>query len=467
MNLAKPLTTSYYHYLFVNISSSNDGGSILMTYVKNSYFSNVSFINSVAFSNGGSVFCVNQCKAVYENCSFLNSTSLNNIGGAIYTSGETQIMGNTFENCSSLKNGGSVYIGNCQYHISKSVFINSRSSNQNGGALYLNLAYTVSDCMFISCSAELSSGGAIYISNSDGSQFLLAGSLFYNCSSKNNGGAVYLDNQNRVQIERICFSNCYTKTTSSRGVCIFHSMASTTSNQIINIESVSSSNCGKTNYGDGMLYLLRGQQRISNNNYSSCNGYYNAIFNIQPYGSINIHFNTISQSSSSQSACITIQSLSTAPMASISFCNIIGNSVSNSIFYISNYGSRAVFQYLIFKWNNATNLGLIYNEYSTNQGYVSVLNTILFANNGILGNGITSEAITSSNAQTFTLTFYSTFFCQTLEIQLSLEVPCQTLSSCIIPPSPTQCNVISENNPLISYNIIYSIIPLTYLLFTT
>ena len=63
-------------------------------------------------------------------------------------------------------------------------------------------------CLFIECHIHNSSGGAIYMNIPEGNSSLLINcSGFANCSSNENGGAIYCCTRN-INILRTCFQNC-------------------------------------------------------------------------------------------------------------------------------------------------------------------------------------------------------------------------------------------------------------------
>jgi len=471
LKLSQPGRYDFYlnNTKFSNSSTTSHGGTLYMDYVRNGYLKNNSFTNSYSTNTGGAIYSSGQPIMDIIQCEFENCTSGSN-GGAIYISGHSKldIFQCEFKNCTSGNYGGSVHINsNANFNISKCKFENSKAKSYAGGAIYIYYMYFLSDCQFISCSSN-TGGGAIFVEYGRNTPFFFRDSIFYNCSSNGDGGAMFLGNQYSVKFERLCFNKCTVSGTTSKGTCINYLSYSSSSPYLFGLEFISFGSCGKSGYGNGILCIYSGQQNIINNNFSYNIGLSKSVLNTQPYYSLNIQYSTMLMCSSTElgSSCMFIESLSTTPMALISFCNIIGNAAPYSVFYIKNYGSRAVFQFMRFINNSAPATGLVFNEYISAQGYVSILNSITFNNSGGLGYSITSEAVVGSNAPTYTLTFHSTIFCETFEQQNPLEVPCPTIPSFLNPPTPTQCAVNSEN-PMLSLNIaniIHVINPLTSLL---
>lgn len=481
-SINKSVTTSgnYKYFIknaaFENTTLNNHGGSVRFSSpLKYDVFLNNSVFRNSSGQYGGSLYIDYVRYGSFDNLTFQNCYASNE-GGAIYSASQAMnsINNSYFINCSSLGDGGSIRSNAEAYRIESSFFYNSSSIKGNGGSLYLYNSFSVLDCQFITCFSYVK-GGAIYIGDSNGQILNLIDLVFYNCCSIQQGGAIYFENGALIQMSRICFQNCQVLSSTIQGNCCYLKLHSAYSTYLISLEFMSVVACGKTGYGNGLLYLYNGEHIIINNNYSMCYGYSNSVFCNSPRLSNNIQYSTISKCLSTQtgSPCIYIQTLTGSHFSSISFCNIIENSAPLSIFHMINYGPQAIFQYMVFKGNNGTQYGCIY----ANSNYISVLNSVSFGNiggtatvNGALGhyNYVSFHAITTSNAPTYTLTFYSTIYCETFELQMPLEEPCQTIPSFIYPPTPTQCKIYSENNPLLSLNIgsvIHAINPFTYLIF--
>ena len=178
-----------------NSYSATDGGAVYSTgSYSNLYYSN--FTNAVAEYNGGSIYW------------FGGASSTNNvIVGCIFAN--NTIHGKGSQNT---KGGGAIYWseGGSYGVIRDSQFINNSAitaAKADGGAILwdMNTNCLIDNCTFdanyvTTTSTTLwSQGGAIYFRSNN---VTVSNSLFKNCWSNKEGGAIYLCNDKDIQLER-------------------------------------------------------------------------------------------------------------------------------------------------------------------------------------------------------------------------------------------------------------------------
>ena len=154
-----------YSTQFKDLSSNSEGGALSALGYSNVTIRNSDFNQVSATFHGGALFLENYMRATIENCSFRGSSA---VSGAIYLKSNyldqvTTLANSTFINNSATYHGGSVYSQN-SLNIKNSYFQNS--SANGGGAVFIDHfesnyypRSTFSNCSFINNSAF--EGGAI------------------------------------------------------------------------------------------------------------------------------------------------------------------------------------------------------------------------------------------------------------------------------------------------------------------
>jgi len=317
-----------------------------------------------------------------------------------------------------------------------------------------------------------SKSSCIYFSTSNMQimEFYISHSLFYNCRS-NSLGSIYLNSYSNLSIWNVCIFQCNT-TNPNYGNFLFHN-APNIYNSKMEFVSIFRSPSYSVQ-GKGAFYIQSTKVQIISMN------------STQNYG---------------DSSLLYIQS---PPKIQSSFCNYVGNyfNTGGVINCYSYGGQNNVFERQ-FKMNNfvvnqgTTSGGVIFNDRS----YIQIIDSIFYNNHGTtylfmvkntaltnvsnchinhlqtayIGSGtfITPGSTpVVPNTPTFALSHFSSYYCQTEEYQMNLEVtPCITLPDPPTPPqsiplSPTYCINPSDDsgNPLRILDIIHELLEATLFL---
>ncbi|WP_407377214.1 Ig-like domain repeat protein [Methanobrevibacter sp.] len=195
------------NYIYVNKTVTIDGkGHTLDAQQKSSIFyiehaSNVVLKNMIFKNaksvNGGAIYAGSGLLNV-SNCTFINNSA--KLGGAVYCEVESSLVYCTFENNSAEQNGGAVF-SKKDIDLSFSTFTANHA--QKGGAVYCtNNQGTIIGSDFIGNTAV--DGGAIYW---DGRKLEMEFDKFMNNTASKNGGAVFLNSCNQIDISYASFFN--------------------------------------------------------------------------------------------------------------------------------------------------------------------------------------------------------------------------------------------------------------------
>ena len=215
-----------YSSTFSNSSSNNDGGAILL----NDLFA-IAIYNSLFTSNtgnhGGAIYSSQYNSTKIYNSTFLSNTAIND-GGAIHCSQNISIYNSKFLSNRAKNDGGAVHM-ETNAIIINTVFINNLAGDV-GGALYSINIILVQHCLFQSNQAQ--GGGAIIIyepnilfgdvsfaynlfndnaASTGGAIYAVQVHLYINyCAFENNsaihnGGAIYLDAYNTLNMSNSHF----------------------------------------------------------------------------------------------------------------------------------------------------------------------------------------------------------------------------------------------------------------------
>ena len=298
--------------------------------------------------------------------------------------------------------------------------------------------YTIKNVYF-SYFSSADNGGCIYFYLTQGFNLIMEDILFYCCYSSLSGGAIHIQTTivlNNLYISMICANNCSGSSSSNGQYAYIYTHYNGTN--VLEYQSVSycsrlpetRSNC---------IQISRGINSISNNNFS-----YNTVrtcssFNFYSAHLVDFSYNTIIRNNCTNANCILVN-------------NFMYNTSSNS----------RHFHHSIIYYNNcpsSTN-GVIE---TNNNVFILIQDCIFLDNSGFLFNAQTSSRIdvrncwinhndpsfklTSSttavvqvlsctigvqNTQTFALSHFSSYGCETIGIVQLDMTPCQT-----IPPLPT------------------------------
>ena len=224
------LTLEAWNTEFWNNTGDDAGGAIYMSsYGSGHVISNCVFSGNIATNNGGAIFGQNLegitiygtsfptnranstggglrlglrsgFDAVIDNCQFTNNNvAAGTHGGAVYFEGSSSgltITNSHFEGCSTGSNsdGGAVYVFNGgSLYLTDTVFTNC-TAGRSGGAVWASGSsgsWTITNSHFEACSAGSSGdGGAVRVES--GATFYLADTVFTNCSTGDDGGALSL-----------------------------------------------------------------------------------------------------------------------------------------------------------------------------------------------------------------------------------------------------------------------------------
>ena len=178
---------------FVNNSGGSYGGAVNIRSSSSSNFVDCSFVNNSAGSYGGAVYIEGSGKGSFVDCSFVNNYG--DYVGAVYIGGSGKV---SFVDCSFVNNnagvgsGAVLTDGSCNFENCS--FVNNYG--QHGAVSTHGEFNSFVNCSFVNNSAEYDNGGSVYISDDDSGY---PGSCnFENCSFvnnsvyKGNGGAVYI-----------------------------------------------------------------------------------------------------------------------------------------------------------------------------------------------------------------------------------------------------------------------------------
>jgi len=318
-----------------------------------------------------------------------------------------------------------------EYNLRDSVFI-SVTFNGNGGAMtftnsgFSKLFIFISTCMYYNCYCNSGRGGAIYFSVSCNCEF---------------------------SILRTCASRCFTFGSNSyTGQFLYLAFPNTNQNSIIN--QVSINQCAPlsvtgTNLGRSSSHIQYANCFIDNHNSSSnyCQ-LYNSI-HLQPYDYAHVKYSTFFNNSASQGNMLYILTSGTGRRIDFNNSNIVGNKSPDSstaiMFFLC---SGAIKDCILYDNQNA----LLYsNSPSTLYiwGSVIIHNIMYLLSTGPV---ITTSSciVTVKETPTYMLTHFATYFCQTLDPPIPLEItPCRTIAldptpARTMPESPTACKAETE-----------------------
>ena len=278
--------------------------------------------------------------------------------------------------------------------------------NISNGWSYSQMNINISHCFFLRTLTLSSYGGVIYV-NGGFYSMNVNYSMFYNCSSSLNGGAICFDSINS-NLRMICGNRC------SCGASKNGNFALLIASQTNQVEYISISFCSYNMDGSYPICFESGNQRVDNTNSSMNNGYkYSGIgiFTPSSFTSILCTF------SNNKVSYICIYFSSITDTITLSYANILHNNSpsGNGVIYADGEGLKKMI-YCIFQ-NNSNFLFCIrqgslevshsFIDHSSSSFYTSI--TVSTANNLSFTKGITYQ-----------MQFFSSYHCNT-------DIPARTL----------------------------------------
>jgi len=248
----------------------------------------------------------------------------------------------------------------------------------------------ISFCSFFRTSSFSESGGVIYIITGS---LGISNSMFFNCSSSLNGGAIYFDSST-IQINRICGNCC--KAVSGQFLFL--------RTQNNNIGMISVSYCCNNGIGSYSINIFNGNNRLddSNSSFNYCNQV--SGFGVSSPSSFSSSMCTIAHTSVKDSLVLLFVYFN----STISYTNIVSNhSPTHGVIYLDRNPSVKM-MYCIFS-KNSNHL------FSVRQGNLCVYHSFIEHNSNSLSTSasVSTNNVTLTITQTHFLTFFSSYFCPT------------------------------------------------------
>jgi len=253
------------------------------------------------------------------------------------------------------------------------------------GRSYYNSNVNISECMFIRFQQFSQKGAVIYIS--DGVYTLFVSfSMFINCASLSDGGAIYFSSYKSMQ-KMICSFNC---SSSSNGQYAY--LYATMINEA---EYISISTCNLKHNGRWPFILYSGNQVLASSNTSICKAFHGSGISIYEPTSFNGLYCTFSSNSVIDGICISFWSSS----GLLSFSNVIQNN-SPSLGVVRNYGGIQKIEYCIFNLNTGALFNVQSGSLHISHNYISHLGVSLTSNNNSM-----------IETQSYLFQFFSSHYC--------------------------------------------------------
>jgi len=271
-------------------------------------------------------------------------------------------------------------------------FMSCINQTINSGRSYEKMDVNINNCFFIRLSHFAENGGVISISGGHYS-VRVSRSIFSNCSSIQNGGAIFYNDDSNIYLSKVCAFKC----------SAFHGLFSfqQTNNQI-SLQWISLSNCENRINGYGITKIIGGYQTIENSNCSMNIANYVSSVDIKSPSNHNCRFSTISNNHAISGICITFSDGS----GNHEHTNIFHNNGPNyGVVYIEE-GARVVIQESIFDYNT----NILFYIYS---GFLNLMNSVISHNDELMSGSATNSNSTYSKAPSYFLTFFSTWNCLT------------------------------------------------------
>jgi len=293
--------------------------------------------------------------------------------------------------------------------------------NISQGRSYDGVDCNISDCVFIRMEEYLDKGGVIYAQSSSVKVFI-SNSMFYNCMSSRNGGAICFDTCDQFALKTTCISNCKTGDSYS-GHFAYLRVYNENSLEFCSITS-----CSTDTLGMYPVFLYLGDQKILHLNFSLNNARMGSSFRSYNPNTFLSNYCTFSNNNASESICISFYNSYGSFLVSvpIQYSNIVNNN-SPSLGLILSYDVSVTFKYCIFDQNHDVLFYSQIKSISLMDCYVSHL--------GIL---TSFEPISSSINNSFTkiqtnhIQYFQSYFCYADDPHIELPMS-RTIESTLTP----------------------------------
>ena len=273
------------------------------------------------------------------------------------------------------------------------------NENISNGRSYSQMNINISHCFFIRTFTLTGYGGVIFV-NGGSYSMNVNYSMFYNCSSSLNGGAICFDSINS-NLRMICGNRC------SCGALKFGNFALIVASQTNKVEYLSISYCSHNMDGCYPFCFESGNQRVDNTNSSMNNAYKYSGIGIFTPSSFTSALCTFSNNKVSY-ICIYFSSITDT--ITLSYANILYNNSpsGNGVIYADGEGLKKM-MFCIFQ-NNSNFLFCI------KQGSLEVSHSFIDHSSSSFSTSITVSTATNislTNRITYQIQFFSSYHCNT------------------------------------------------------
>lgn len=271
------------------------------------------------------------------------------------------------------------------------------------GRFHFEISFEIQNCFFSRLTEYSQNGGVIFVCN--GSYTMnVTDSMFYNCSSSGQGGAIFFNSTNS-NIQRLCAHKC----SAARGH--FADLQASGENYV---DFLSVSFCSQVGSGYYPVHLITGKQRVENTNSSMNDIFSGSGIRFYSPSSLMSSYCTYSNNKAIEGICIYFWSCS----GTLSSVNIVHNNSPTYGVVYSNSGAP-ILTYCIFDLNQNTLFYVasgsleVCNSFLNFSGLLSTSVAVSIANNNSL-----------SKKHTYILGFFNSYYCNT-------DIPLKTIEGTI------------------------------------
>jgi len=321
------------------------------------------------------------------------------------------------------------------YSIDQRMISDSGCVNENisQGRSYDGVDVNISDCFFTRFEEYSDKGGVIYAQSSSVKVYV-SNSMFYNCMTYRNGGAICFDTCHTFVMKMTCVSRCRTSGTSSSGHFGYLRVYNPST-----FEYCSLSSCSYGTTGSWAMLLYLGDQRMYFMNFSMNNAKSGSCFRSYNPNTFIGAYCTFANNIVSDSVCISLYNTYSQFRvdAPIHYSNIVNNN-SPQYGLVMSYDVYLSLKFCIIDSNQGT---LFYSEMKT----VEIANCFI-SHTGVLS---TSNSLSTSVNNSFTkhqtnlIQYFDSYYCHADE---TLPVRTPKISN---DQTPTQA---PDQTPLMTYN---------------
>jgi len=261
------------------------------------------------------------------------------------------------------------------------------------GRSYFGTDIDILECFFRRTSTFTGDGGIIYINN-QADYVSIVKTMFFSCSSGNQGGALYLVVYTRIYLSKICANSCYTLLYGHFGILFSH-----LENEIF---FLSVSNCSYSKSGFFPVSFYDGFQKLFESNFSNNYAYSTSGIVIGNPQSLESGGCSFYNNSSLNDVCICFSRKS----GTLSNSNIVKNNSPNTkgVIFVEENGDYII-NNCIFKANDNS---LMFVE----KGFLTLSNCFISHHESITGNtAITITNCSETATSTYFQQFFQSFFC--------------------------------------------------------